>query len=67
MVSPTLTTLGVKRKLDDQAPERRSREVTEAIDIWIYMIYMDLSLPWYKRSIGMLLAEVRASEIWAIS
>jgi hypothetical protein len=38
-----LTALGVKIKLDNQAPECRSHEATKAIDLWIYV---NLSGPW---------------------
>jgi hypothetical protein len=64
VVNMASNTLGVKRKLDDQAPECRSCEATEAVDLWIYV---DLSRLWDKRSIGRLLAEVHASELQVIS
>jgi hypothetical protein len=64
MVSPTLTTPRSKKETRWPNPECRSREATEAVDLWIYM---DLSRPWDKRGIGRLLVGVRASELWAIS
>jgi hypothetical protein len=51
MVSPTLTTPGVKRKLHNGPLECRSCEATEAIDLWIYV---DPSRPWDIRGIGRL-------------
>jgi hypothetical protein len=42
VVSPTLTTSGVKRKLNNKTPERRSHEATKAVDL---RIHVDLSRP----------------------
>jgi hypothetical protein len=51
MVIPTLTTLGVKRKLDGPTPELQSHKEKKAVDIWIYV---EQSQPWDIRGIGRL-------------
>ena len=51
MVSPTLITPGVKRRLHNESPEHRGCEVTKTIDLWIYV---DTYWPWDIRGIGRL-------------
>jgi hypothetical protein len=51
VVSPALTTLGVKRRLHNKTPESRSCKVMEAVDIWVYV---DTSQPWDIRGVGRL-------------